>query len=285
MFNASLLREKFLIKETQDKDKPHIIEAVSNRISLPLSHGENLSQENFIIRGKTMHCTARMAAAMAEEFYINGPLLNRLNNNAWVNLWNDSKNALDKETFPDNWIAVFSDGAPLFTMGQIHPFLTVMEQCDARNRSEYDRAITIAEDVFKQAGKIVSIDHDTTIAMVSGLMHDTGRTGLIMRMPSRTSTFTFHMQPLSEQNAKHVRPHHLLDMSADYMEALHIAVNLGLHANSARSEIIKRRKKAQTRLGQLSQSIQQIENLFEFKYRPEKPDFLAIIKQTEDLAS
>lgn len=284
VFNTSLLREKFLIKEKTDKQDTQLIEAVGNRLSLPLSHGTGASQENFIIRGKSMHCTTRMAASMAREFETGGPLLNRLNEQAWDNFWQDSQNSFDKISFEDNWISVFHDGTPIYARGKSHPFLSVMEQCDAKNRAEYDRAVKIAEDVFKQAGKIVAIDHETTIAMVAGLMNGMGRSGLILRMPGRNSTFTFHMGQDNQKttSGKSVKPHHLLMMSADYMEALHLSVNIGIRQNNEQANTIDYLKKARTRMGRVNQSIQQFEKLFSFKYRPEKPDFLHIIKQSED---
>lgn len=279
-FNTSLLREKFYINEDDYKGTATKIEAVGNRIALPLSHGTRQSHEHFIIRGKVMHCATRMAAAMAEEFESGGPLLNRLKENGWDNFWQESYSAFDKSVFKDNWIAVYHDGNPVFSRGAYHPFLTVMEQCDARNRAEYDKAIQIAQDVFKQAGKTVSIDHETTIACVAGIMQDAGRSGLILRSPGKNATFTFHMMPLAD--GKKVKPHHLLDMSADFMEVLNLSVTIGKRKSDDKPGTLQYLKRAKARLGQVNERIRQFENLFQFKYRPEKLDFMNIIKQAED---
>ena len=280
IFNTSLLREKFLIQEHTETGETSPIQAVGNRIALPLSHGTRQSHEHFIIRGKLMHCTTRMAAAMAEEFERAGPLLPRLNETAWDNFWQDSQTAFDEYSYGDNWIAVYHEGNPIYSRGKYHPFLSVMEQCDARNRAEYDKAIQIAENVFKQAGKIVHIDHETTISCVAGVMEHTGRSGLVLRYPGRNATFTFHMSPLAK--GKRVYPHHLLDMSADYMEVLNLSVNIGKRSHDDKAGSINYLGKAKTRLGQVNERIRQFENLFQFKYRPEKPDFFDIIKETED---
>ena len=157
---TSLLREKFLIRESGDDDK--VIEAVGNRLALPLTRGANLASEHFVVRGRTMHCVTRMGAAMAQEYGTNGPLLNRVTKQGWHNLWKDSYTAHDSKVYKKNWIAVYHEGKPVYFDGEVHPFLHVMEQCDARNRAEYDKAIKIAEDVFKTAGKAVSIPRRTT---------------------------------------------------------------------------------------------------------------------------
>ena len=284
---TSLLREKFLIRENGEDD--NVIEAVGNRLALPLTRGANLASEHFVIRGRTMHCVTRMAAAMAQEYGDNGPLLNRLNKGGWQNLWNDSYSAHDNKIYDKNWIAIYHEGKPLFMEGEVHPFLHVMEQCDARNRAEYDKAIRIAEDVFKNAGKIVSIEHDTTIAMVAGIMPEGGRCGLIMRMPGHTSTFNFLLSPTKDGqkgSPESVRPHHLLDCAADFMEALQISVRIGLsqakmERNAFTAADDKALKADRTRLGRLTQTLEQSEKLFNFKYRPERPDFIAIAQRVE----
>jgi hypothetical protein len=236
-----------------------------------------------------MHIALRMAAIITREFHKNGPLLNRQTPFRWKDAWYDMTTDFERPHVPETWCSVYANGRVVYTDGAYHPFLDVIEQCDVKNRAEYDRAILIAEDVFKQAGKSVSIDHDVNIAIVIGVMDDKTRCGLILRSPTRTTTFNFQMTLDGEANDT-IDPHYGLLIAADYLEAIQLSVTTGfvqaqIHSGKIRetSPLAKKALAAYKRIGRLNQSIQGFENQFDIRYRPERPDFMEILEEAKGL--
>lgn len=277
LLNTSLLRERFTITEKGSKQEP--IMAFGNRILLPLTHEESGLQERIVVRAHSMHMALRMAAAISFEFYKSGPIINRPKSFPWKDKWYDLSSDFERPHTPDTWVCVYHNGRIIYANGNHHPFLDIIEQCDIKNRAEYDRAIYIAEDIFKQADRNVKIDHDVNIAFVIGAMSDKIRCGLILRAASRTTTFNVSIEKLKDDSSKFL-PHHGLNLAADYLEGIQLAVSCGYTENqiaadkiSEESVIAKRAGASYRRIGRLNQSISGYENSYNVKYRPEKPDF------------
>lgn len=285
ILNTSLLRERFTIHHP-DKDGVEIIQAMGNRILLPLVSKNGEVRERLIIRAHSMHMTLRLAAVVTQEFYKRGALLNRQTPFSWRNAWQDLVTDFEGPHVPETWCAVYNNGKTIFKDGTYHPFLDVIEQCDIKNRAEYDRAILIAEDIFKKAGKVVHIDHDTNIALVIGVMEEKTRCGLILRAPTRTTTFNVQIEPKKDNSSREIGAHDGLIIAADFLEAIQLAVTTGF----VQSQIIRgkiretspqgRKAKASlNRIGRLNQSIMLYEKQFDLRYRPERPDFTAILDE------
>ncbi len=49
---------------------------------------------------------------------------------------------------------------------------------------DYEKAVTVAEDAFRQAGKIVNIQHDSNVAFVLNYNPNEARGGVIVRGPT-----------------------------------------------------------------------------------------------------
>ena len=287
LLNTSLLRERFVIRQL-NKSKPQEIQAVGNRILLPLSSKNGQIKERYVIRAHSMHIALRLAAEIAREFEVRGPLLNRSKPFNWKDYWYDLTTDFERPHVPETWCAVYNNGRVVFSDGNYHPFLDVIEQCDVKNRAEYDRAVTIAEDVFRKAGKEVVINHDINIALVIGVMEDKTRCGLIMRASHGTSTFNLQIEPNQEDEDKPVGIYGALSLSSYFLEAIQLAVTTGV----TQAQIIKGRmretepaaKKAHAaykRIGRLSQSIQTYEKRYSIRYRPERPDFVHILEDAK----
>jgi hypothetical protein len=189
----------------------------------------------------------------------------------------------EAEHNPQNWVAVYSGGRPIFKEGEYHPFLDIIEQCDARNRDEYDRAVTIAEEAFTKAGKAVSIDHQTTIAMVIGAADDKTRVGLIFRNPMHSSTFNFNVEPGLGSGIKrgNADPHQCLLHAAAWLETVQLSVTAGFY-KAKRGNLLQNAaplKAVQGRLGKLNGEIAQIEDAYTVSYRPERPNPMDLIDE------
>jgi hypothetical protein len=287
ILNTSLLRERFVIHHP-DKSGTEIVVAVGNRILLPLVSLNGEIKERIIIRAHSMHMTLRMAALVVKEFHTKGPLLNRQSPFSWKDAWYDVTSDFERPHTPETWCAVYNNGRPVYSDGEYHPFLDVIEQCDIKNRAEYDRAIIIAEDVFKKAGKVVSIDHDTNIALVIGVLEEKTRCGLILRASARTTTFNIQIEEKTGEDKHKLKFHDGLSMAADFLEAIQLAVTTGftqrqINRGKVRetSPEARKAKAAINRIGRLNQSIQGIENFFDVRYRPEKPDFKSILDEAK----
>jgi hypothetical protein len=163
-----------------------------------------------------------------------------------------------------------------------------MEQCDAHNRDEYDKAVLIAEDIFLQAGKAVKIDKDTNIAAVISVTDSRARCGLIMRGAKRPSTFSISLENNSDTKAiKRPEPHMCLNMSAAFLEAIQLAFVAGqlkakivAYKLTKASDEARQAEHARKRIGKLNAEIKSYENMFNVRYRPERPDLFHIIDET-----
>ena len=283
LLNTTMLREKFIIHEGDGKNEPMV--AVGNRLALPLISKSGKIHETLVVRGQNMHTTLRMAAMITRTFYNDGPILNRSPSYPWHPNWQEHLPPFEKTNNNRYWVAVYSGGRPVFKDGDHHPFLDIIEQCDARNRDEYDRAVSIAETAFNQAGRGVSIDHQTTIAMVLGTAIDKSRTGLIYRNPMHSSTFNFTVEAASgsiARKAKNAEPQDCLMHAAAWLELVQLAVTAGFYKAKRGDMIIGQPTQAivQHRLGRLSAEIESFETSYEVGYRPERPDMLALIDET-----
>ncbi len=282
LLNTSLLRERFTITEKNSTQQP--IQALGNRILLPLKSTNGEISERFVIRAHSMHMALSMAAAITNNFFEYGPIINRMVKFPWRDIWYDISSDFERPHNPDTWISIYHNGRPIYQDGAHHPFLDIVEQCDIKNREEYDRAIPLAVDIFKQAGKDVEIQHDVNIASVIGVTEGKTRCGLILRSPTRTTTFNFTMQVNPDKEFQPA-PHHGLELAALYLEAIQLAVSTGFverkleegHLRET-SNAAKKAKASYHRIGRLNKEIEGFETMYDIRYRPEKPDFVALMK-------
>ena len=278
LLNTSLLREKFTITEKY-KDQPPLV-AVGNRILLSLQSQNSDYSEQIIVRTHSMHMALRLASEIYQEFRTKGPILNRQTPFPWKNVWYDLSTDFERPHTPETWCSVYNNGRLIYQDGVHHPFLDIIEQCDIKNRAEYDRAIPIAIDIFKQAGKNVDIKHEVNIAAVVGAMTEQVRCGLILRAPLQTSTFNFTIKQKTPENNTIIPANDGLDLCAYYLEAIQLAVTAGFNEGKMLTGQLKettnqarKTKASYTRIGRLNNTIETIESLYDIRYRPEKPDF------------
>lgn len=286
LLNTTMLREKFIL---QEGEAPEPMIAAGNRITLPLISKDGRHQERLIVRGHNMHTTLRMAAMICRTFYRDGPLLTRSPSFPWGPNWLDYMPEHERSTNPHSWISIYNSGRCIFKHGEYHPFLDVIEQCDARNRDEYDRAVSIAENAFNMAGRGVHIDHQTTIAMVIGAMDDKTRVGLIFRNPKRSTTFNFSVEPAHDSITKIKavpEPHQCLLHAAAWLELVQLSVTAGFYRakKGTAANDVPTLENTQRRLGRLNIELEQFEASFDVLYRPERPNMMALIDEAAAFA-
>lgn len=274
--NTTMLREKFTVVEDLDADN---LVAVGNRISLPLISMDGRTEERLVVRGQNMALTLHMAAMIAKHFYRDGPLLKRTPSFSWRPNWDLAQSDFEKRYNPLAWVAVYHKGRVIFSTGAYHTFLDVIEQCDARNRLEYDNATRLAEEAFLIAGKKVSIQQSSNIALVIGAMKERTRVGLIYRHPRRSSTFNFTVDALKD-------PQLALQHAANWLEAVQLSVAIGFRRGGRKPKESEPYTihDADTRLRRLRALIEQFDMEFKVMYRPDQPKLATLMEEAQEVA-
>ncbi len=288
---TSLLREKFIIKTDEPVFNAEVqdVPATSNRMPIRLQAG-GLEPEEYVVRAHNMHSCARMAAQMLQDYDKGGPLLNRVTPYKWEEVWSEVVNDFELAYNPERWICVYYKGKPLFEAGKRHPFLDVVEQCDAVNKTEdYDASLKLAEDAFMRAGKSISIGYDSSVAIIANLQRDEGRCGMILRGPERTTTFNFVVEVKKADIP--INAPQCLRTAASLLEGIQLSFMIGVTHEKLRREFItsssqeaRKAREGRRRLLQLNTSISALETNNTVRYRPERPDFNRIILETEKIA-
>lgn len=291
-FTASLLREKFTIRDALPAvpESREPVVAFSNRLVVPLQLHDGQISEIFVVRAQNMHLCVRMAAQIVREFQENGPLLPRLPQIDWETVYRGLIKGYEAAWNPNHWMAIYNRGHLVFSGGAAghHLFLDVIEQCDARNKNGYDKSLEIAQDAFRQAGRIVTISYDSNVAMLLNITDKEGKCGLIVRNPNKTTTFNIvaHVEP-----GKPVKPGQFLSAAAAFLEAIQLAFLIGTVHQKIKMEILspaspeaQQADKAGQRLGRLRQAITEFETALDVIYRPDRPDFRLMIDDASDYA-
>lgn len=285
-FTASLLREKFIIRDLTGQDMDgEPLTALSNRLTVPLGLQGGTNEENLVVRSQNMHNCARFAARILQEYNDHGSLIHRAKKFDWMPMWEAVTDGYEHKWNKQKWIAVYHKGRVVFEAGEgsRHPFCDIIEQCDAVNNESYDESLRIAEDAFLKAGKTVRIEYDSNIALVMQVMRDEGKCGVIVRGPNRTTTFNF----TAKAHGPHaVKPAQCLSAAAAFLEGIQLAFTVGV-ANVQQEmglmdksgEEARMIREATQKLSRLNSAVQQFENMLDVTYRPERPEFPRLIEE------
>ncbi len=285
---TSLLREKFTIKNMQENAEGRRASLVvpSNRMEVSLSDN-NL--ETYIVRAHNMHSTLRMAARITQELREGGPIANRPVTFDWASAWKSMASDYEKIYNPDLWIVVYHGGKPVFSNGGHPPFTDVIEKFNASSDEDYEHSIDLAEKAFQKNGEPVDIEHDGNVALNVDLKEDKSRCSIILRTSAKTTTFTFTV--ISEDDNP-VNFAQCLGASAAFLEGIQLCFMIGTNIEKIRLGIIERHteedkktSEAKTRLNRLRSEISNLENSYNVGYRPEKPNFDALLNEAEEMAA
>ncbi len=291
---TSLLREKFVIEEIEDSEdgrRTLPITAMSNRIALSLISEDGTDNETFIVRTHNMHSCARLSAAITREFYERGSIVNRANPISWKTIWGNVIKGYEKNWNPEIWGAIYHKGRIIFDSGEHHPFLDIIEQCDAHNDQAYSQSVEFAEEAFEKAGKKVHINYDSNVALVVSCKEDEAKCGIIIRTPDGATTFNYTARPNDNSDAQ-IHAHTTLTVAAAFLEATQLAFKVGMLNRKQQYRLIekysdedKQHGKAKNRLGNLNRAINNYENQFHVNYRPDRPTFQQMVNKAEDFAT
>lgn len=288
-FRTSLLREKFTITEKLDKKAEPVI-ALSNRISVPLTSKDKIDNETFVIRTQNMHSCARLAAAVAKEFFERGTIANRGIPLPWGEIWMDVIKGYERDWNPDIWCVIYHKGRIIFQSGEHHPFLDIIEQCDAVNKNDYSQSVSFAEDAFSKAGKDVNIQHDSNVALITSCTAEQAKCGVIIRAANGATTFNYAASANLKYN-KPIHAHTTLTVAAAFLEGVQLAFKVGLLNKKQEYKLIeqysdesRQYRRADNRLKNLDRAIGIYEQQFNVTYRPERPTFKDMVEKAEKTA-
>jgi hypothetical protein len=291
-FKSTLLREKFTLRDPSGdlSDTPPVV-ALSNRMVLPLTSAVGEQSETFIIRTQNMHSCVRLAAAISKEYFDRGAITKRVMPFRWENLWRDVIKGYEKDWNPDIWAAIYHKGRLVFEEGTRHPFLDIIEKCDAVSGVSYAESVAFAEQAFQQAGKAMKIEHDSNIALVISIKEDEAKGGVILRGANRKTTFNYTITP-RKISAEPVRIPTVLTISAAFLEGVQLAFSVGMTNRKRASHLLekysdedRKGKRGAERLANLTNAIETVERKYVCKYRPDRPDFQTMVREAEEFAN
>lgn len=291
-FKSTLLREKFTLRDPSGdlSDVPPVV-ALSNRMILPLVSTVGEEAETFVIRTQNMHSCVRLCAAIAKEYFDRGAITKRVMPFRWENLWRDVIKGYEKDWNPDIWCAIYHKGRLLYEDGTRHPFLDIIEKCDAVSKDGYTESVHFAETAFQQAGKAMKIEHDSNIALVISIKDEEAKGGVILRGANRKTTFNYTVTPRKISNEP-VRIPTILTISAAFLEGVQLAFSVGMINRKRASGLLekysdedRKGKRGAERLANLTQAIEGVERKYVFKYRPDRPEFQVMVREAEDFAN
>lgn len=286
-FNAALLRERFNITTStpasaeagDESTKPINITAMSTRMAFDLQSG-NLPPERFVVRTHNMQSCARMVGKILNDYDKKGPILSRSPALDMHELWDDCLNHYDR-AYNKPWVCVYNKGKPYFIHGEHHPFLDVIEKCDAvqKPNKNYDESIKLAQIVLNQAaGASAKIDFESTVAVNANLERSISRCGLILRGPDRTNNLNIAIQETATSGKMNISLG--LFVSAAILEGMQLSFFIGQQQIKLKRGIIQRfssqdkqTREARERLATLEAEISATENRYTTRFRPERPNF------------
>ncbi len=285
VFQTSLLREKFII---HDPKTSKFVTAMSNRMDILLTGPMGSNAERYVIRTQNMHSCVRMTTRLMHNYDTGGPLLNRPVPFDWGGAWNAAISDYEYATNEARWVAIYNQGKVIYEDAMHHPFLDVIEKCDAQNSGDYEDAIPLAETAFKKTGKLVKIEYDGNVALVVNFEARSARCAVVLRGAARTTTFNFTVLPKNKQALLYPQ---CLAVAASFLEGLQLSFVIGMNKEKIRIGHITRgsaeeklHKQSIQRLSHLSAEITNLEDVCTVRYRPEKPNFKKAITEAEQLA-
>lgn len=290
--HTSLLREKFVIFDSSPESllDGESVTALSNRLEIKFRNPRKKDiSETYIIRSQNMHSCIRMAAVLTKSYILAGPLMQRPKPFDWDNAWSAVVNDFEYRFNENLWCSIYKDGKIVFQSGEHHMFLDVIEQCAQKNDGEYEKSLSLAEDAFKKAGKVVKIDHQSNVALVMNIEKNEGKFGVILRSPFQTTTFNFSVKTQKKGDTLNIAQ--CLSGCAAFLDGVQLAYKLGINNYKRYLGIIEKfsteeklTREAGKRLGRLNSEIANLERSYDVRYRPEKPDFAKIVTDAEKLA-
>ncbi len=272
-------------------DTPPVI-ALSNRLVVTYTNDIGQERETFAIRTQNMHTCVRLAAAIGREVAERGAITYRAAAFHWEHLWRDVVKGYEEDWNPAVWCAIYMNGRLLYSSGNHHNFLDIIEQCDAANKGDYADALPFAEKVFQQAGKSVKIEYESNVALIVTVKPEDARCGIVLRGANKKTTFSFRAAKRDKPKSETLRPPTVLSICAAYLEGLQLTFQVGflnrkyaLGLLEKYSDDYRKMERSTRRVGAMNRACLQFDTDYAVTYRPERPDFQRYVSEAEQAAN
>lgn len=279
-FNTSLVREKisfsgegalFAPSEGAESGKTVVR---SNRIVLELENSIG-KKESLVVRSQTMASCLRFASRLMYNYFRSGLFMNRENPYEWTQSWNAVVSSYDRLYRPNLWGSVHINGVGVFKTHN-SPLVDVLEKCALLSKDDYDAVGNVTEKALRQIGYEARIQHESNIAAVFFDKGDSIRCGIVYRDKSSDATFNFS----AKGGEREVRIVEALRITSAFLEGIDLRfTSRNLQERIRRRELPQlgphaiQQRKAYLRLLAVNRVITHFEEVFEVRYRPEKPEF------------
>lgn len=275
-FNTALIREKIIFVDENGTpaaiaDGHNVIR--SNRMFLKLERDGR--SEKIVIRAQNMHTTLRLAAKVMQEYYRAGLFLQRGIKPEWQEIWQSLQSPYEREYNPYNWGAIYINGTAVFKTKH-STFVDIVEKCAQLTVDNYDATMEVAQGALKQVGKSVQISHSTTVAAVFTGEEKNLRVAIIQRQKGKDVAFNF---TAAGGDSSHRTVQTLL-VAAALIESINLkhvceGINEKMIKKKAGSAEAAQLRAATARLLALDKVISDLEQVYDVRYRPEKPVFFS----------
>ena len=277
-FNTSLVREKIIFIDDTDApdaddvmdDGPNVVR--SNRMFLKLG---DKGGEKIVVRAQNMHTALRVASKVLAEFFKHGPIMGRARPVDWDEFWNAMVSNYEREFNPYNWAAIYVNGKPIFRT-KTSTFVDVVEQCALLTTDNYDATMKVAQGALKKVGKAMRIKHSTSVAAVLTDNSEMMRCGFLYRTDGNDLAFNFSATG-GEMPGRIVQS---TGIAAALLEALNLRYvtrrlqeKMGETSGMKSTAEANQLRGATGRLVALDKGISSFEDIYDVRYRPEKPVF------------
>lgn len=279
-FNATLVREKVTfigdgaVFNDAGADNSGKTVVRSNRIVLELDSNIG-KKEIVVIRTQTMASCLRFASRLMFSYFRGGLFLNRDQPFEWAQQWSAVVSSYDRAYRPNLWASVHINGDAVFKTNN-SPLVDVLEKCAMLTKDDYDAAMGVTENALRKLGLDMRINHETNIATVIFDKGDSIRCGIIYRSDDADTTFSF----TAKGGEREVRIVEAIRIASAFLDG----IDLRFTSRRIQEKIRKRevpqvgpeanqQRKAYLRLLAVNKVITHFEELFEVRYRPEKPEF------------
>jgi hypothetical protein len=274
-FNTSLVREKIVFiddnvaPDIDDLEEgPNVIR--SNRMQLKLG-----DKDKVVVRAQNMHTTLRMASKVISDYFKSGSMSGRTQDVEWDELWQAMLSNYEREFNPYNWSAVYLNGRPVFRT-KTSPFVDIVEQCALLTVDNYDATMKVAQGALKKVGKSMRIKHTTSVASVLTDNGEMMRCGFLYRTDGNDLAFNFTAAG-GEMNGRIVQS---TGIAAALLEAMNLRyvirklqLKMGETSGMKSTAEANQLRGATGRLVALDKGISSFEEIYDVRYRPEKPVF------------
>lgn len=133
-----------------------------NRMVLPLRNRRG--EERVVIRGKSLTGTLRMAIALMKAYRTNGTVASQDAIREFAFDWGTSLSILDTKYMPENWVAVYVNGHPVFNNAQQDEMDWIEHIASGGSVSE--EMLNASQDLFRAHAAEVQIMHESQLSLV-----------------------------------------------------------------------------------------------------------------------